>query len=162
MLRPAPIPTLFPYTTLFRSERRLGLLGADLTRDQHGWRIERILPGESSDPDARSPLRAAGVDARAGDVVRAVDGVSVDSAFGPAAHLVGAADKPVELTLSREGVDRRVVVVPLASEETLRYQDWVRSRREYVHSRTGGRSEERRVGKGCRVRWGRVEWDRRW
>ncbi|HLS13302.1 MAG TPA: PDZ domain-containing protein [Beutenbergiaceae bacterium] len=120
-------------------ERRLGLLGADLTRDQHGWRIERILPGESSDPDARSPLRAAGVDARAGDVVRAVDGVSVDSAFGPAAHLVGAADKPVELTLSREGVDRRVVVVPLASEETLRYQDWVRSRREYVHSRTGGR-----------------------
>ena len=120
-------------------ERRLGLLGADLARTEDGWRIERILPGESSDPDARSPLRAAGVDARPGDVVVAVDGVPVDGAFGPGPLLVGAADKPVELTLRRGGEDRRVVVVPLGSEETLRYQDWVRSRREYMREHSGGR-----------------------
>src|SRR5690606_8683544 len=89
-------------------ERRLGLLGADLARAEDGWRIERILPGESSDPDARSPLRAAGVDAQAGDVVVAVDGVPVNPAFGPGPLLVGAADKPVELTLRRGGEDRRV------------------------------------------------------
>ncbi|WP_153398295.1 S41 family peptidase, partial [Ornithinicoccus halotolerans] len=41
-------------------ERRLGLLGADLSRAEGGWRIDRVLPGESSEPDARSPLRAAG------------------------------------------------------------------------------------------------------
>ena len=34
---------------------------------------------------------------------------------------------------------RRVVVVPLAEEFPLRYQDWVRDRREYVHARTDGR-----------------------
>ena len=120
-------------------ERRLGLLGADLARAEDGWRIERILPGESSDPEARSPLRAAGVDARAGDLVVAVDGVPVDPVLGPAPLLVGAAEKPVELTLRRGGTDRRVVVVPLKSEETLRYQDWVRSRREYVREQTEGR-----------------------
>lgn len=119
--------------------RRLGLLGADLSPAEDGWRIDRVLPGETSDPDARSPLRAAGVDARAGDLIVAVDGRPVDPAFGPATGLIGAADKPVELTLRRDGTDRRVVVVPVADEEVLRYQDWVRSRRDYVREHSGGR-----------------------
>ncbi|WP_238348597.1 S41 family peptidase [Ornithinimicrobium pratense] len=119
--------------------RKLGLLGADLVPTDEGWRIERILPGESSEPEARSPLAAAGVGARVGDVVVAVDGAPVDPAHGPATRLMGAAGKPVELTLRRAGSDRRVVVVPLADEEVLRYQDWVRARRDYVRERSGGR-----------------------
>jgi tricorn protease len=120
-------------------ERRLGLLGADLSPAEGGWRIDRILPGESSDPEARSPLRAAGVGAREGDLVVAVNGRPVDPQAGPAAGLVGTADLPVELTLRRDGQDRRVVVVPLGSEEQLRYQDWVRSRSDYVREHSGGR-----------------------
>ncbi|MFP4073169.1 MAG: S41 family peptidase, partial [Actinomycetota bacterium] len=119
--------------------RKLGLLGADLSPIDGGWRIDRILPAESSDPAARSPLRGAGVDAREGDVIVAVDGAPVDPVFGPATGLVGAADKPVELTLRRDDEDRRVVVVPLGDEEMLRYQDWVRSRRDYVLEHSGGR-----------------------
>ncbi|HLR27294.1 MAG TPA: PDZ domain-containing protein [Ruania sp.] len=130
---------VLPSTPPGDASRKLGLLGADLTPDSGGWRIERILPGESSDPGARSPLLAAGVGARAGDLIVAVDGRPVDPVAGPARHLVGAADKPVELTLRRDGNDRRVVVVPLADEEALRYQDWVRSRREYTREHSGGR-----------------------
>src|SRR5699024_8561846 len=74
-----------------------------------------------------------------GDLIVAVDGMPVDPVVGPARQLVGAAEVPVELTLRREGVDRRVVVVPLADEEALRYQDWVRSRREYTRAHSGGR-----------------------
>ncbi|GAB4083821.1 S41 family peptidase [Myceligenerans cantabricum] len=124
-----------------RRSRRLGFLGADLSRSDDGWRIDRILPGESSDPEARSPLRAAGVDARPGDTVVAVDGKPVDPATGPAANLVGAANRPVELTLRRAGADadRRVVVVPVADESALRYQGWVASRRDYVAEKSGGR-----------------------
>lgn len=120
-------------------DRRLGLLGADLSPAGEGWRLDRILLGESSDPDARSPLRAAGVGAREGDLVVAVDGRPVDPAAGPAAALLGTAGSPVELTLRRDGSDRRVVVVPLESEEPLRYQDWVRGRARYVAERSGGR-----------------------
>ncbi|HIZ35370.1 MAG TPA: PDZ domain-containing protein [Candidatus Ruania gallistercoris] len=130
---------VMPADPLGDASRRLGLLGADLTPADGGWRIERILPGESSDPGARSPLLAAGVGARPGDLIVAVDGVGVDPVAGPARHLVGAADTPVELTLRRGGTDRRVVVLPLADEEALRYQDWVRSRREYVRERSDGR-----------------------
>src|SRR5690606_13172583 len=80
-----------PPKPLGDEQRRLGLLGADLSPAEDGWRIDRVLPGESSEPKARSPLQAAGVDARAGDVVVAVDGRPVDPAYGPAASLVGAA-----------------------------------------------------------------------
>lgn len=121
--------------------RRLGFLGADLSRTDDGWRVDRILPGESSDPEARSPLRAAGVGAREGDIVVSVDGRPVDPAVGPVANLVGAADRPVELGLRApgSGTERRVVVRPLGDEAILRYQDWVASRREYVTRESGGR-----------------------
>ncbi|HET9172524.1 MAG TPA: PDZ domain-containing protein [Actinospica sp.] len=118
-----------------------GHLGADLARGEDGvWRIVRILPSETSVSAGRSPLEAPGVAARAGDAVVAVDGRPVEAAHGPAALLVGKAEQPVELTLRRDGeADRRVVVVPLADEYTLRYQDLIRERRAKVHELSGGR-----------------------
>src|SRR6185437_6188449 len=54
--------------------RQQGLLGADLVSDGGTWRVARVLPGESSDPRARSPLSAPGVAVQAGDALVAVDG----------------------------------------------------------------------------------------
>ncbi|MGW1406083.1 S41 family peptidase [Streptomyces sp. NPDC002403] len=121
---------------------RQGLLGADISRaEDGGWRIDRILPSESSDPEARSPLAAPGVAVRAGDTILAVDGCPVDPVTGPGPLLTGSADKPVELTVSPVdgGGPRHVVVVPLADEEALRYHAWVAGRRAYVHEHSGGR-----------------------
>ncbi|WP_151526240.1 S41 family peptidase [Serinicoccus kebangsaanensis] len=140
-------------------DRRLGLLGADLSAAADGWRIDRILPGESSDPNARSPLQAAGVGAQEGDVVVAVDGRPVDPAAGPAPLLVGAADKPVQLTLRRNGEDRQVVVVPVPDEEVLRYQDWVASRRDYVTERSGGRLGYLHIPDMMSVGWAQLHRD---
>ena len=119
-----------------------GLLGADISRHQDGsWRIDRILPTETSDPDARSPLAAPGVAVRAGDAIAAVGGQPVDPVTGPGPLLVGTAGKPVELTISPSGGGevRHAVVVPVADEEPLRYHAWVADRRAYVHERSGGR-----------------------
>lgn len=118
-----------------------GLLGADLARDVDGtWRIVRVLRGESSVIAARSPLTAPGVAAKPGDAIVAVDGRPVESAHGPNALLGGKAGKPVELTLRRAGAaDRRVVVIPLASESALRYHDQVQKRRAAVREASGGR-----------------------
>ncbi|MGN6795846.1 MAG: S41 family peptidase [Streptosporangiaceae bacterium] len=119
-----------------------GQLGADLEPDSDGWRVARIVPGESSDPRARSPLAAPGAQIAVGDVVVAVDGRAVDTATGPAPLLVGAAGKPVELTVRRvaDGKHHRAVVVPLRSDLRLRYQDWVAGRRQLVRDRTNGRA----------------------
>ncbi|MET9120826.1 S41 family peptidase [Streptomyces sp. NPDC004528] len=123
-------------------ERAQGLLGADISRHEDGsWRIDRILPSETSDPDARAPLAAPGVAVRAGDAIVQVGGQPVDPVTGPGPLLVGTAGKPVELTVSPSGGGdpRHAVVVPLADEEALRYHAWVADRRAYVHERSGGR-----------------------
>jgi tricorn protease len=132
----------------------VGQLGAELSRDGSGrWIIDRVLPGESSDPRARSPLAAPGVAARPGDELVAVDGQAVDPVRGPWPLLAGTAGQPVELTLlssggtnppggpSRppSGEPRRVVVVPLRGERRLRYQDWVAGRRSLVRELSQGR-----------------------
>ncbi|MGW6458335.1 S41 family peptidase [Streptomyces sp. NPDC055078] len=121
---------------------RQGLLGADISRTAEGtWRVDRVLPSETSDPQAHSPLAAPGVAVRAGDTLLAVDGRPVDPVAGPWPLLVGAAGKPVELTVSPAGGGdpRHAIVVPLSDEEPLRYHAWVADRRAYVHERSGGR-----------------------
>ncbi|WP_156761565.1 S41 family peptidase [Microbacterium karelineae] len=152
---------VMPASPLGDPARRLGFLGADLSPADDGWRIDRILPGESSDPGARSPLAQAGVGAAVGDVIVEIDGQGVDPTFGPGASLIGAADKPVELTLRRDGTDRRVVVVPLGDEEALRYQDWVRSRRDYVAERSSGRLGYLHVPDMQSVGWAQLHRDLR-
>jgi tricorn protease len=119
----------------------VGQLGADLSRDPAGrWVVDRVLPGESSDPRARSPLAAPGVAVSPGDELVAVDGQPVDPVRGPWPLLAGTAGKPVELTVRpSSGEPRAVVVVPLPDERRLRYQDWVAGRRALVRELSDGR-----------------------
>jgi tricorn protease len=119
----------------------VGHLGADLAQAADGsWQVARILPGESSDPRARSPLTAPGAAVAPGATLLAVDGQPVDPAAGPGPLLVGAARKPVELTVSEAGQQRRVAVIPLASDRRLRYQDWVAANRQQVRELAAGQA----------------------
>ena len=87
------------------------LLGADVSRAPDGrWLVDRVLPGESSDPRARSPLAAPGVAVLAGDEILEVDGRPVDRVHGPWPALAGTAGKPVELTI--RPADPSLVPVP--------------------------------------------------
>lgn len=120
-----------------------GFLGADLRPGAGGWEVVRILDPESSDPKAISPLSAPGADVRPGDIITAVDGLPVPPDKGPAALLVGAGGRVVELTVVRtSGEDgpqqRRIAVVPLRSEERLRYQNWVNANRRAVRAASDG------------------------
>ena len=60
------------------------VLGADVARvGRRPLAGDRVLPGESSDPHARSPFAAPGVAVREGDEILAVDGRPVDPVYGP-------------------------------------------------------------------------------
>ncbi|MGC9539185.1 S41 family peptidase [Streptomyces sp. UG1] len=123
-------------------QRWQGLLGANFVRRDAGWMVKRILPGESSDSKARSPLAGAGI--REGAILTHVDGRPVDPVSGPYPLLAGAGGTTVELTFTpAEGetgrAARRVAVVPLIDERPLRYQDWVAKRRAVVRELSGGR-----------------------
>ncbi|NGO41237.1 S41 family peptidase [Streptomyces ureilyticus] len=121
-------------------QRAQGLLGANFTHKDVSWAIRRILPGESSDSRARSPLAGTGI--REGAVLTHVDGRPVDPVAGPYPLLAGAGGTTVELTFASadgEGHARRVAVVPLIDERPLRYQDWVAKRREVVRELSHGK-----------------------
>ncbi|WP_372481035.1 S41 family peptidase [Streptomyces hyderabadensis] len=122
-------------------QRWQGLLGANFACREGRWVVRRILPGDSSDSKARSPLAGTGI--RDGAVLTHVDGRPVDPVLGPSPLLAGAGGTTVELTFAPaegcRGPSRRVAVVPLVDERPLRYQDWVAKRREVVRELSGGR-----------------------
>jgi tricorn protease len=123
-------------------QRPQGLLGADLVCREGQWVVRRILPGDSSDSRARSPLAGSGI--REGAVLTHVDGRAVDPLTGPYPLLAGAGGTTVELTFapageSGGGAARRVAVVPLVDDRPLRYQHWVARRREVVRELSGGK-----------------------
>ncbi|MFF8713512.1 S41 family peptidase [Streptomyces sp. NPDC015184] len=121
-------------------QRAIGLLGANLVCRDGDWTVRRILPGDSSDSKARSPLAGTGI--REGAVLTHVDGRPVDPVAGPYPLLSAAGGTTVELTFRAAGGggrSRRVAVVPLVDERPLRYQDWVAKRREVVRELSGGK-----------------------
>ncbi|SEN10047.1 tricorn protease [Actinacidiphila rubida] len=122
-------------------QRPIGLLGADFQHNKDGtWSLLRILPGESSDSKARSPLAGTGI--REGAILTHVDGRPVDPHAGPYPLLSGAGGTTVELTFapsSGRGGPRRIAVVPLIDDRPLRYQHWVARRRRVVRRLSGGR-----------------------
>ncbi|MEU8760826.1 S41 family peptidase [Streptomyces sp. NPDC048659] len=121
-------------------QRAQGLLGANLVCREDGWLVKRILPGDSSDSKARSPLAGTGI--REGAVLTHVDGRPVDPVTGPYPLLSGTGGTTVELAFRPAGSPgraRRVAVVPLVDERPLRYQDWVAKRRAVVRELSGGR-----------------------
>src|SRR3712207_8526788 len=66
MIRRPPRSTLFPYTTLFRSdrERRVRILRRDLLHrvlEEEPDRKDRVVPGVGEQPQQLLPVRSAGV-----------------------------------------------------------------------------------------------------
>ncbi|MFI5661902.1 S41 family peptidase [Streptomyces sp. NPDC051684] len=115
-----------------------GFLGVDWVPGHGSARIAHVLTGDPGHHTTAVPVRRLGVDIRPGDVVTAVDGRPVGPpGVGPL--LAGRAGQEIELTLRRDGAERRVRVRAGADERPARYLDWVRARRDEVRERTGGR-----------------------
>lgn len=121
----------------------MGLLGAEFKRDPSGFhQISRILPGGNWQKQFRSPLTEIGVDVTVGDFIVAVDGQPTDRVATLYELLQGRADREVILRVNKEPKmegSREVVVVPIADESELYYQEWVKKNRDYVEKQTGGK-----------------------
>lgn len=116
-------------------------LGADFVEARGGLRIERI---HRSDPELlseRAPLSQPGVDARVGDLLRAVNGRPLASLAELHAALANQAGQQVLLELERAGKSVRTIAVPVKLDRAaaLRYSDWVEGRRARVEQASGGR-----------------------
>ena len=118
-----------------------GLLGADIgwSSRRKRWVVEAIPQGDSWDPAAASPLTQPGVGIKVGDEILAVNGRACNAHTSPAMHLVNEARNAVELKVRSGSRTRTVTVQTLATDQMLRYRDWVEGNRAKVHKASRGK-----------------------
>ena len=113
----------------------MGLLGARLSKVKEGFRIDKILEGATYRPELRSPLTEPGLGVKEGDVITAIDGISLKDVDNVYKLLIGKADVLTELTIG----GKKVVVKPIADEGPLEHYAWVLKNIRTVEKLSGGR-----------------------
>ena len=119
----------------------VGVLGCELQVDSGVYRIAHIFEGRGWNSNERSPLAEAGVDAREGDYLLAIDGTELsveDNPYRLLENKVGVLTR-LSLAASPDAEPREVIVRPVASELRLRYIDWVENNRRIVDELSDGR-----------------------
>ena len=122
--------------------KKIGMLGAELTRDGKAFRITKILTGSPDRDELRSPLTEPGMNIKPGDYITAVDGRSTADVNNIYTLLQGKANVLTELTIAStaDGAGaRKIVIKPIANEYPLRHYEWVQHNINYVNEKTGGR-----------------------
>lgn len=121
---------------------KTGLLGAQIERDDSGYyKITNILKGESWNGTAYSPLTEVGINAKEGDFIVAIDGVSTKDMDNIYEALIDKANKAVVLSLNDKATEKGakdVVVKPIDNENSLYYYNWVQGNIKKVNDATDG------------------------
>ncbi|NPD67750.1 hypothetical protein HN018_18025 [Lichenicola cladoniae] len=125
-----------------RQPIRTGLLGVDYVLDAVSgrYRFGRILTGDNSRDEFRSPLTEPGLDLHDGDFLLAVNGRELRAPDNPDAFLAGSLQQASITVASSAGGPRRTLqVMPLGSEITLRGFDQMLRNRARVDRLSHGR-----------------------
>ena len=113
----------------------MGLLGAQFSKVKGGFRIDHIMEGATYRPELRSPFEEPGLGVKEGDVITAIDGVSLADVDNIYKLLVGKAGVLTELTIG----GKKVVVKPIADEGPLEHFAWVQNNIRTVEKLSGGK-----------------------
>jgi tricorn protease len=122
----------------------VGMLGAQFERDAKTgyFRIAKILKGENWDRSTRSPLTELGVNVKEGEYLVAIDGKPCDKMADLYEALYGTVGRQVTLKVNgapAEKGSREVVVIPVETENSLYYYNWVEDNIEKVTKATDGK-----------------------
>jgi len=120
-------------------------LGAVLAREPAagGYRIVHIYRADPDEPEQRAPLAEPAAGIAPGDIITAINGVSLLEVADPGLLLRAQGDRQVRLAIQRrDGRDKPydVIVTPIAPDRArdLRYDEWEYTRREMTDSLSAG------------------------
>ena len=126
-----------------RTERAsVGLLGADLEKDNGKWKIKRIYTSESWNPGLNGPLDQPGLKIKEGYYIVGVNGKEMSANDNPFMFLDGTSGRQTVLHINKT-VDFKgswkAVVKPIRSERALRQRTWVEDNRRMVDKLSDGK-----------------------
>ncbi|MFQ3249509.1 MAG: tricorn protease [Glaciecola sp.] len=104
-------------------------LGAAFVDSDDGVLISHIYLHDPELPDEASPLARPGVDAKNGDIIKAINNIAITTVADLVKQLKFQAGKQVLLTLDRDGAVINTIAKPESSrsEGSFRYKNWVYS-----------------------------------
>lgn len=120
----------------------VGLLGADYEIVNGRYRFKRVYSGENWNPDTRAPLTQPGVNVKAGEYLLAVNGRDAAATDDVYKYFEATSGKQTVLKIgpNADGTgSREVTVVPVGTEQNLRYLAWIEDNRRKVDQMSGGR-----------------------
>ncbi|ACF12843.1 peptidase S41 [Chloroherpeton thalassium ATCC 35110] len=120
-----------------------GLLGADISysTEKKAFEVTGLPKGDFWKEGEASPLHTPGVNVQVGDLILEVNGQSLSKNQSFGELLVSMAGQEITLTVANAKKEnmRRVRIKPIASEQKLRYRDWVEKNRALVKSASDGK-----------------------
>ena len=118
-----------------------GLLGVEVKRVGDAYQVLKIYHGDPAD-NVRSPLMEPGAEVKEGEYILAVNNQPLTGQEPFLANFEALGGNAILLTVNSkptlEGA-RAVIVRTLSDDHALRYADWVRTNREYVAEKSGGK-----------------------
>ena len=118
-----------------------GLLGADYNIEGENFKFSKIYNGESWNPGLKAPLAQPGLNIKAGEYLFQVNGRDITSNDNFYSHFETTAGKQIRIKVgpNADGSDtRELIVVPVPSENQLRYIDWIEGNRRKVDELSKG------------------------
>ena len=122
---------------------KMGMLGADITRDKSGFfHIEKILTGNTWNTKLYSPLAQPGIQVKEGDYIVAIDRIAANTVNDLYKLLEGKANVPTEVSInSKPSLDgaHQVTIQPIVDEYNLRHYEWVQNNIKKVTEASNGK-----------------------
>ncbi|MBC7904203.1 MAG: PD40 domain-containing protein [Gemmatimonadaceae bacterium] len=116
---------------------QIGFLGADLSRHEKGVQIQHIYKTDPDYPEEYTPLRKPESKIKEGDIITAVNNVSVSGVNNIEELLTNKVNIPVKLTLlNAANKSYEQIVRPTSERQNFdaKYAEWELERREMVDS----------------------------
>lgn len=121
---------------------RAGLLGADLTNDNDGWKISRIYTAESWNPKLKGPLDQPNLKVSEDQYIVGINGRALSANDNIYQYLDGTRGNQTTLHINDKAEfdeSWQITVKPIASENNLRQRTWVEDNRRTVDKLSGGK-----------------------
>ncbi|MGB4840705.1 MAG: PDZ domain-containing protein [Saprospiraceae bacterium] len=122
-----------------------GFLGIDWIKEGNQYAVGRIVKPAAWDTEIRSPFDRPGIDVKEGDIITAVNGISLDITKDPYAAFEGLEGKTVVLSITRknglteEKSEKVITCLTMSEERNLRFLEWIEKNRLMVEKLSNGK-----------------------